>query len=149
MKWVTREHVRVGRMACSWLITRYIDREAQIAYLPLAEVAEAIKRDGATPFHVRGAEFNHRDRKTPFELMLERYDLNRDPALALLGRIINGADTDNTSYNQPEGPGVRAVTEGFRTMGLSGDKEIVDRAAVVFDALLAYCQERTTSGKGA
>jgi hypothetical protein len=148
MKWVTRERVRVGRMACSWLITRYIDNDAQIVYLPAGEVTEAIERDGATPFHVRGAEFNHREGKTPFELMLEHYDLNRDPALALLGRIVNGADTDNTLYKQPEGPGLRAVTEGFRTMGLCSDEEIVDRAAVVFDALLAYCQGRTAHAKG-
>jgi hypothetical protein len=142
MHWVTREKVRVGRIACSWLIRRFVDPEGEISYLPGDQIAEYIERNHAIAFHVRGAEFNHRDRKTPFELMLEKYELTGDPALALLGRIVNGADTDNTLYHQLEGPGVRAVTEGIRTMGLAGDQEIVDRGSFVFDALYAYCQDK-------
>lgn len=143
MLWVTRTNVRVGRIACIWLIRRFIDPAAEIRYLPQEQVVDLIAREAAIPFHVRGVEFNHRAQQTPFELMLEKYELTGDPALELLGRIVNGADTDNSRYQQPEGPGIRAVTEGIRKLGLGSDEAIVTRGADVFDALYAYCRERT------
>src|SRR5689334_428889 len=76
MLWVTRENVRIGRMACTWLIRRFVDPEATIEYLPAAAVEERVAGEGAISFHVRGGEFYHRDRKTPFELILSTYGLD-------------------------------------------------------------------------
>ena len=145
MKWVTREDVKVGRMACSWLIKRFVDPEAEILYVPRGDVQAIVEREGATPFHVPGAELAHNRNGTSFEAFLTRYDLRRDPALDLMGRIINGADTDNRTFNQPEGPGVRAVTDGVR--GLTADDgERVALASQIFDALYAYCEEQVSEG---
>src|SRR5437588_9886236 len=122
MKWVTREDVKVGRMACSWLIRRFVDPEAEILYVPRDAVQQVVEQDQAIPFHVPRTELAHRGNETSFEAILAKYDLLGDPALALMGRIINGADTDNRRYNQPEGPGVRAVTDGIRYL-MESDEE--------------------------
>jgi hypothetical protein len=142
MNWVTRERVKVGRIACSWAIKRFIDPDATIYYVPRDQVDAVAEREGAIPFHARGAEIMHRGKETSFEVLVNKYGLMSDPAMALLSRIVNGADTDNSTFRQPEGPGVRAVTDGLGEMGLT-DEEIVLRGAVVFDALYAYCKSKT------
>jgi hypothetical protein len=86
MQWVTREDVRIGRIACTWLIRNHIDAEAEIAYVPAPEIPAYIER-GATPFHVKGVEFDHRDGKTPFEALLIHYELDSGP-LHLLAQIL-------------------------------------------------------------
>jgi hypothetical protein len=141
MKWITREKVKVGRIACAWAISRFVDSDAEFEYLPREAVIPTAEREGATPFHVRGAQIAHRGRQTSFEVLIETYDLVGDPALALLARMVNGADTDNSTFNQPEGPGLRAITDGLGALGI-GDAECVRRGAMVFDALYAYCQEK-------
>ena len=98
----------------------------------------AVGRLDATPFDVEGAELGHHGKECTFEAILKRYDLARDPALALLGRIVNGADTDNTLWNQPEAPGLCAITEGFRHVGLRDDHEINADQCIVYDALYQY-----------
>jgi hypothetical protein len=143
MKWVTREDVRIGRICCSWLISEKVDPEAEIAYVPGPEI-EARIAEGAIPFHVKGVEFDHRDGKTPFEAILEHYDLGSDPALALMGQIVNGADTDNTLYEQPEGPGLRALSEGYRALHPGDDPAILAGMRPVIDALFAYCQSHVS-----
>jgi hypothetical protein len=145
VRWVTREDVKVGRMACSWLIERFVDPEAEILYVPRNEVRGIVEREGAIPFHVPGSELAHNANGTSFEAILNKYDLLKDPALALMGKIINGADTDNRRYNQPEGPGVRAIADGFRYLGFPDDRERVARASIVFDAVYAYCQHEVES----
>jgi hypothetical protein len=145
VRWVTREDVKVGRMACSWLIERFVDPEAEILYVPRTEVREIVEREGAIPFHVPGSELAHNAKGTSFEAILNKYNLLKDPALALMGKIINGADTDNRRYNQPEGPGVRAIADGFRYLGFPNDRERVARASIVFDALYAYCRHEVES----
>jgi hypothetical protein len=142
VQWVTRSDVRVGRIACSWLIKRFIDPQAEIRYLSGDAVREALD-EGATPFHVPGGEYMHREGKTPFELLLEKEGPAGDLALDLLARIVNGADTDNSLYNQPEGPGVRAVTEGYRALSPGNDEEVLRRGFELFDGLYAYCQGKT------
>jgi hypothetical protein len=146
MEWVTREDVRVGRICCTWLIRGHVDPEAEIAYVPGSEI-EARVADGAIPFHVKGAEFDHRDGKTPFEAILEHYGLRDDPALDLMGRIVNGADTDNTLYEQPEGPGLRAISEGYRALHPGNDAEILEAALPVVDAVYAYCQAQVSPSR--
>jgi len=141
MKWITRERVKVDRVACPWLIRRFVDREAEFHFVPGDRVAHEAERLGAIPFDVAGAELGHHGRECSFEAILRKYALHEDPALALLGRIVNGADTDNSLYRQPEGPGLRAIAEGFRHLGFKDDHEINAAQWVVYDALYAYCQE--------
>lgn len=141
MQWVTRSDVRIGRIACTWLIQTVVDPGGEIAYVPGDEIPARIAA-GAIPFHVKGVEFDHRDRRTPFEAILAKHGLARDPVLDLMGRVINGADTDNTLFEQPEGPGLRAISEGFRTLHPGDDRAVLDAMAPVMAALHAYCQAR-------
>jgi hypothetical protein len=147
MKWVTREHVHVDRVACPWLIKKFVDPQAEFLFVPRDEVLVAAEREGATPFDSPGVELGHHGKECSFEAILKKYDLSGDPALALLGRIVNGADTDNTLYNQPEGPGLRAIAEGFRHLGYQDDREVNAAEWIVYDALYAYCQEKVRPGQ--
>ena len=146
MKWVTREDVRIGRIACTWLIVNQVDPEAEIAYVPGADV-EAHVAAGAIPFHVPGTEFFHRDGKTPFEAILAHYDLLGSPALDLMGQIVNGADTDNALYGNVEGPGLRAISEGFRALHPGDDAAVLEGMRPVIDAVYAYAQAKVTPSR--
>ena len=109
-------------------------------------MAEA-SRLGAIPFDAPGAELGHHGQECSFEAILKKYNLTRDPALVLLGKIVNGADTDNTLYHQPEGPGLQAIAEGLRHLGFKDDDEVNAAEWVVDEALYAYCQEMIRRGK--
>ncbi len=143
MKWVTRERVKVDRVACPWLIQRFIDPEAKFLFVPPERVPEVAAREGATPFDAPGVDLGHHGKECSFEAFLKKYRLTGDPALMLLARIVNGADTDNSLWNQPEGPGLKAVAEGFRHLSLKDDHEILAKEAIVYDALYAYCRQKT------
>ena len=147
MKWITRAGVKVDRVACPWLIRRFVDPQAEFHFVPADEVASEAKRLGATPFDVAGVELGHQGQRCSFEAILGKYNLTSDAALVLLGRIVNGADTDNALYRQPEGPGLAAVAEGFRHLGWRDDQEICAAEAVVYDALYAYCREMIRRGR--
>ncbi len=147
MKWITREHVKVDRVACPWLIRKFVDPQAEFRFVPADQVMEIATRDGATPYDVKGVELGHHGKECSFEAILRKYDLMKDPALALLGKIVNGADTDNTLYSQPEGPGLEAIAEGFRHLGLRDDHETLERESIVYDALYGYCQEMVRRGQ--
>lgn len=142
MKWVTRERVKVDRVACPWLIKKFIDPEAEFLFVPADQVRDVVEREGAVSFDCKGDELGHHGKECSFEAILRKYDLMKDPALALLARIVNGADTDNTLYNQPEGPGLEAIAEGFRHLGLKDDNEILKHEFVVYDALFQYCRKQ-------
>jgi hypothetical protein len=113
MKWITRERVKVDRVACPWLIKKFVDPRAEFFFVPASQVPEEAERLNATPFDVKDVELGHHGQECSFEAILKKYDLTGDRALVLLGKIVNGADTDNTLWNQPEGPGLEAVAEGF------------------------------------
>jgi len=147
MKWITREKVKVDRVACPWLIRKFVDKNAEFNYIPADRVMAEASRLGAIPFDAPGAELGHRGRECSFEAILKKYNLTGDPALVLLGKIVNGADTDNTLYKQPEGPGLQAVAEGFRHLGFKDDPEINAAEWIVYDALYAYCREMIRRGK--
>ena len=147
MKWITREKVKVDRVACPWLIRKFVDKNAEFYYIPADRVMAEASRLGAIPFDAPGAELGHHGQECSFEAILKKYNLTRDPALVLLGKIVNGADTDNTLYHQPEGPGLNAVAEGFRHLGFKNDHEITVAEWIVYDALYAYCQEMIRRGK--
>jgi hypothetical protein len=147
MKWITREKVKVDRVACPWLIKKFVDKEAEFYFVPSDEVKNESNRLGAIPFDAPGVELGHHGKECSFEAILKRYHLTDDPALVLLSRIVNGADTDNTLYSQPEGPGLGAIAEGFRHLGYRDDHEINAAEWIVYDALYAYCQEMSRRGK--
>jgi hypothetical protein len=147
MKWITRERVNVDRVACPWLIKKFVDPQAEFSFVPAERVLSEAERLGATPFDVKGVELGHHGKECTFEAILEKYSLKDNPALALLARIVNGADTDNTLYCQPESSGLKAIADGFRRIGLRDDHEINGAEWVVYDALYAYCQEMVRQGK--
>jgi len=140
MKWITHEHVRADRAASAWLIRRFVDSEAEFRFVPRDQVIAVAEREGAPPFDVQGVELGHHGKECSFEAILKRYDLTGDAALALLGKIVNGADTDNTLWDQPEGPGLSAIADGFLTLGLGDDHEVLAKEFIVYDALYGYCQ---------
>ena len=147
MKWVTREHVKVDRVACPWLIRKFVDPAAEFLFVPAAQVMQVAAREGATPYDVAGAELGHNGQECSFEAILRKYALIADPALSLMGKIVNGADTDNNLWHQPEGPGLNAIAEGFRHLGLPDDHAMLTAESIVYDALYAYCQAMVASGK--
>jgi len=147
MKWITRERVKVDRVACPWLIKTFVDKDAEFFFVPGDKVMSEAQRLGATPFDVKDVELGHHGQECSFEAILKKYGLTKDPALVLLGRIVNGADTDNTLYRQPEGPGLEAIAEGFRHLGYKDDHALNAAEWIVYDALYAYAQEMVRQGK--
>jgi len=147
MKWITRAHVKVDRVACPWLIAKFVDPQAEFLFVSPDQVMGEAERLGAIPFDVRGVELGHHGQECSFEAILKKYDLTGDPALVLLGKIVNGADTDNTLWDQPEGAGLEAIAEGFRHLGFADDHAVNAAEWIVYDALYAYCQEMVQQGK--
>lgn len=141
MKWITREHVKVDRVACPWLIRKFVDPDAEFYFVPNDQVMSEAARLGATPYDVMNVELGHHGQECSFEAILKKYDLTGDPALMLMGKIVNGADTKNTLWNQPEGWGLEAIAEGFRHLGFKDDHELNAAEWIVYDAIYAYCQE--------
>jgi hypothetical protein len=147
MKWITREHVKVDRVACPWLIRKFVDPQAEFIFTAADRVLSEAKRLGATPFDVEGVELGHHGKECSFEAILKNSKLVEDPALVLMGKIVNGADTDNSLWAQPEAAGLNAIAEGFRHMGFNNDHELIAAEFVVYDALYAYCREMLRRGK--
>lgn len=147
MRWITREKVKVDRVACPWLLEKFVDPQAEFFFVPREKVADEAKRLGATPFDVEGCELGHHGLECSFETIVKKYCLGGDPALRLLAKIVNGADTDNELWHQPEGAGLQAIAEGFRHLGLKDDHEILEKEWIVYDALYAYCQEMVRRGR--
>lgn len=146
MKWVTREHVKVDRVACPWLIKKFVDPEAEFLFVPSEKVREVAESQGATPYDTAGVEFGHHGKRCSFDAIVEKYALGSDEALVLLARIVNGADTDNSLWNQPESAGLQAIAEGFRHLGFRDDWSLNQAEWIVYDALYAYCQEMVRQG---
>jgi hypothetical protein len=108
---------------------------------------ETAQREGATPYDVKGVEFGHHGKECSFDALVKTHQLNRDPAMVLLAKIVNGADTDNSLWNQAESAGLNAIAEGFRHLGYKNDLEIIAAESIVYDALYAYCQEMVRRSK--
>jgi hypothetical protein len=139
MKWITRERVKVDRVACPWLIKKFVDPKAEFLFVPPDQVLDIAEREGATPFDVPDAELGHIDGKCSFEAIVTKYAI-ADPAIALLARIVHGADVSEDLYGRPEAPGLKAIAEGFQRMGLRDDHEILALEFPVYDALYVYCR---------
>lgn len=147
MKWVTREKVKVDRVACPWLIEKFIDPDAEFIFVPVEQVMEVAAKQDAIPYDVKGVEFGHHGKECSFDALVKKHGLDKDPALVLLGKIVNGADTDNSLWNQPESAGLNAIAEGFRHLGFKNDHEQIAAEKIVYDAFYAYCQRAVAQGK--
>jgi hypothetical protein len=147
MKWITRSQVKVDRVACPWLIKKFLDKDAEFIFVPADQVVAEAEKQKAIPFDVPGVELGHHGKECSFEAIIKKYHLMDDPALVLLAKIVNGADTDNSMWNQPEGPGLGAIADGFRRLGFKDDHEINSAEWIVYDSLYAYCQEMIRQGK--
>ncbi len=139
MKWVTREKARVDRIACPWLITRYIDKEPTFLFVPAADVLSVAKREDAIPYDVPGVELGHHGDRCAFDAFLDKYRL-KDPALLALALIVRGADTDARKLT-PESAGLYAVASGFRNIARD-DFDNMAKQLPVYDALYDYCRSR-------
>lgn len=139
MKWVTREKARVDRIACPWLIARFIDKEPTFLFVPAPEVLTVAKEESATPYDVPGVELGHHGDRCSFDAFLEKYEL-KDPALVDLALIVRGADTEARGLT-PESAGLYAVASGFRS-STRDDFDNMARQFPVYDALYAYCRAR-------
>jgi hypothetical protein len=147
MKWITRSGVKVDRVACPWLIRRFIDPDAEFLFVPTEQVAAVAEQQHATQYDTAGAELGHHGQECSFDAFCRKYGLwEKDPALVLLAKIVNGADTDNALWDQPEAWGLKALAEGFRHLGLRDDHEINRAEWIVYDALYAYCLQCVKKG---
>ena len=143
MKWVTRAKARVDRIACPWLIRRFIDKQAEFLFVPDAEVMATAEREGATPYDVPGVELGHHGERCSFDAFIDKYRLT-DPALQALALIVRGADTDARGITK-EAWGLYAVASGFREISRD-DFENMERQFPVYDALYAYCRSGMPHG---
>jgi protein-tyrosine-phosphatase len=148
MQWITREHAKVDRVACPWLIRHFVDAEADFLFVPADQVLPTAAATGAIPYDVPAVQLGHHGDACSFEAILEQYGLTDNPALVLLGKIVNGADTDNTRWNQAEGPGLRAIAHGFARLGYADDHALNAAEWIIYDALYAYCQAQVGLASG-
>jgi hypothetical protein len=141
MKWITRARPKTDRIACPWLITKFIDPDAQILYVPPAQVLEMAAREDAISFDVPGARYTHRGGKCTFEVLIEDNHLDTDPALIRLAKIVHAADIADDLHTDPAGPGLLAIGLGGLDVE-SDDQRLLDRGRFVYDALYAWCQRQ-------
>jgi protein-tyrosine-phosphatase len=142
MKWITRERARVDRIACPWLISRFIDPAPVFLFVPAPEVLAAATREGAVPYDVPNVELGHHGPKCSFDAFVERYELD-DPGLAQLAEIVRGADTDHRSLT-PESAGLYAAATGFQSISRD-DFDNMARQFPMYDALHAYCRAQVAA----
>lgn len=142
MKWVTRENAKVDRIACPWLIRRFIDPDARFLYVPADEVMAVAEREGAIPYDVPGVEFGHVDGRCSFESIMLKYNLAGDPALVELAKIVHAADVREDIDTAPEGRGLKAVAHGFSLLFGKEDAKKIELETPMYDALYAWCRKR-------
>src|SRR5262245_11107892 len=133
MKWVTRARPKTDRIACPWLIRRFIDPDAEILYVPPGEVLDVAHREGAHSFDADGAAYTHRGNKCSFEVLIDDFDLGGDPALVRLAAIVHAADIASELHTDPQGPGLLAIGLGGLDVE-ADDHALLDRASFVYDA---------------
>jgi hypothetical protein len=144
MQWVTREHPRTDRIACPWLIRAFIDPDAEIVYVPKDQVLDHAARTGATSFDAPGARYTHRDGKCTFEVLVDEYRID-DPAIALVARIVHGADVTEDPDATPQSAGLLAIADGFAALGLEDQRQL-ELELPVYDALYAWARHQVQAG---
>lgn len=147
MRWVTRRNANVDRIACPWLIRRFVDPEAEFVFVA-RDTDPATITDGI-PFDMTGVELGHVDGRCSFESILVKHGLTEDPALVLLGRIVHGADIPADLPSSPaEAHGLRAIAYGFASIHGEDDQEKIRLESPMYDALYAWCREQVRSAPG-
>jgi hypothetical protein len=145
VRWVTRERPKTDRIACPWLIRHFIDSDAEFLYVPADEVLAVAEREQAFSFDAPGATYTHRDGLCSFEVLIEEYEI-RDSAIALLARIVHGADVADDRDATPQSRGLLAVAEGFHLLELDDHRQL-ELSLPVYDALYAWCRNEVGAGR--
>jgi len=138
MKWVTRAHVHVDRVACPWLIRRFVDNQAEFLFVAASEVNATAEATGATPFDVPGAELGHQEGRCSFESILLRYEL-KDAGLERLAKAVHAADISTDLHSDELGPGLEAIATGFSLL-FPDDEANLEHQFLLYDALYAWCR---------
>ena len=137
---MTRKNAAVDRIACPWLIRRFLDKDAEFLYVDPADVARVARETGAIPYDVDGAELGHVDGRCSFESILLKYGLD-DPALARMAKIVHAADVEADIDTSPEGAGLKALAMGFRRIYGERDAEKLEAQMAMYDALYEWCRQ--------
>jgi hypothetical protein len=140
MRWVTRERPKTDRIACPWLIRRFIDPDAEIIYVASDRVLAEAEQEDSHSFDAKGAEYTHRGPKCSFETLIDEFDLGGDPALVRLAQIVHAADVSEDRDSDPLGPGLEAIGVGGLDVE-DDDHRLLERGSFVYDALYAWCQK--------
>ena len=146
MKWVTRKNANVDRVACPWLIRRFVDQDAEFLYVPAEDVTAVAEQEGAIPYDVKDVELGHVDGRCSFESIMVKYGLN-DAALDRLARIVHGADIAADIDVVPEARGLYAIAHGFAPVHGDDDHEKIRVETPMYDALYAWCQKQVADGR--
>jgi hypothetical protein len=146
MKWVTRSHVHVDRVACPWLISRFVDSHAEFLFVPKNQVKKTAAEQGAIPFDVPDVELGHQEGRCSFESILAKYDL-QDPALLRMARVIHAADVAADMDSDPLARGLEAIAVGY-SLRFPRDEENLSRQFEMYDALYAWCRLEAARGQG-
>ena len=147
MKWVTRSRPKTDRIACPWLIRRSIDPDAEIVYVRTDQVLAVAEREGGHSFDTPGATFDHRGNKCTFEVLIDEYHLDGDPALMRLAQIVHAADIDAEIHTDPFAPMMLALASGGLDVE-SDDHRLLERASYIYDALYAWCAQQVAIDTG-
>jgi len=141
MKWITRSHIHVDRVACPWLITRFIDSQAEFIFVPASQIEQVSQETGAIPFDAPGVELGHVDGRCSFESIILKYGL-KEPGLLRLAKIVHAADVSADIDSDPIGRGLEAIASGY-SLRFPEDLENIERQFEVYDALYAWCRLET------
>ena len=139
MKWVTRARPKTDRIACPWLIRKFIDPSAEILFVPADQVLAVAEREGGRSFDAPGAAYTHREGRCSFEVLIEKFHLASDPALRRLARIVHAADISEDRGSDPLGPGLEAIGAGGLDVE-ADDQRLLERGVFVYDALYEWCR---------
>ncbi|MCJ7433528.1 MAG: chromate resistance protein [Anaerolineales bacterium] len=145
MQWITRSHVHVDRVACPWLITRFIDSEAEFLFVPPNQIEKVAKERGAIPFDAPGVELGHVDGRCSFESIIVKYGL-KEPGLLRLAKIVHAADVSEDIDSDPIARGLEAIASGY-SLRFPDDMENIEYQLEIYDALYAWCRLDVAKGK--
>jgi len=143
MRWITRQNANVDRIACPWLIKRFIDQEAEFLFVPGNEVMTVAERENAIPYDVPNVELGHVDGRCSFDSFVLKYSLEKDPAMVLLATIVHAADVSEDIDTAKEGAGLLAIAQGFALLHGVDDHKKIELETPMYDALYRWCQHKT------
>ncbi len=145
MRWVTRENANVDRIACPWLIKRFIDPDAEFLFVARDQVLAVAERESGHSYDAQGAEYTHRDGKCSFDVLVEEFKLGDDPGLVRLAQIVHAADVSEDIDSSPEGRGLSAIAHGFALVHGTDDHRKIELETPMYDALYAWCRDEVGS----